>query len=72
MQMHVLPHTYKRTQSELAPRVTDDACKHGSVFTLLGQIGNPHCDPDKLFGLRVVKMIYYTSVLATLFWLLLL
>lgn len=70
--MHVLPHTYKRPQSELAPWVTDDACNRGSVCTLLGQMGNPHCDPDKLFGLRAVKMIYYISVLATLFWLLLL
>lgn len=37
-------------------------------------MGNTHCDPDKLFGLRVVdlKVIYCISVLATLFWLLLL
>lgn len=69
MLMRVLPHTYKCTQSELAPQVTDGACKRGSVFPLLGQMGNPHCDPDKLFGLGVVKMIYYISALATLFWL---
>lgn len=59
-------------QPELASRVTDGACYRGSVFTLLGQMGNPHRDPDKLFGLRVVKVIYYISVLATLLWLLLL
>lgn len=72
MQMHFLHYTYKRTKLELAPCETDDACNSGSVFTLLGQMGNPHCDPDKLFVLRVVKMIYYISVLATLFRLLLL
>lgn len=71
MQMHILRYTYKCTQLELAPWVTDGACNCGSVFTLLGQMGNPHCDPDKLFVLLVVKMIYYISVLVTLFWLLL-
>lgn len=68
MQMHFLHYTYIRTQLELAPWVTDGACNHGSVFTLLGQMGTPHSEPDMLFVLRVVKMIYYISVLATLFW----
>lgn len=70
--MCVLRNTYKRMQWELAPRVTAAACNCGSVFTLLGQMGSPHCDPDKLLGLRVVKMIYYVSMLGTLFWFLLL
>lgn len=70
--MQMLPHTYKRTQPALAPRVTDGARNCDSVFTLLGQMGIPHCDPDKLFGLRLVKMIYHILVLAVLFWLLML
>lgn len=66
MQMHLLPHTFKRTQSELTPRVTADAYNRGLVFTVLGQMWNPHRDPDKLFRLRVVQKIYHISVFATL------
>lgn len=63
MQIHVLLHTYKSLQWELDPRVTNDAKNRGSLCTLLGQMGNLYFDP--------VKMIYYISVLATLFGILL-
>lgn len=38
-------------QTHTAPWVSESACNHGSVLTLLGQMGTPHSEPDMLFVL---------------------